>query len=71
MEIVLPWNYTGYIQRRFVRGNPKVSYQLSLDEDAITMDYLGKEAVLPITETENYFILMVLFIYRIRNLYSI
>ncbi|HHU73457.1 MAG TPA: DEAD/DEAH box helicase [Clostridiales bacterium] len=40
-----------YPEVRFVRGNPKVSYQLSLDEDAITMDYLGKEAVLPITET--------------------
>ncbi len=35
----------------FCKGNPKVSYQLSMDEDAITVDYQGKEAVLPITET--------------------
>lgn len=35
----------------FVKGNPKISYQLSLDEDSISIDYQGKEAVLPITET--------------------
>lgn len=35
----------------FIKGNPKVSYQLSLDEDTISIAYQGKEAVLPITET--------------------
>lgn len=40
--------YTNVI---FVKGNPKISYQLTLDEDSITIDYHGKEAVLPITET--------------------
>jgi SNF2 family DNA or RNA helicase len=35
----------------FRRGNPKISYQLTLDEDSVSIDYQGKEAVLPITET--------------------
>jgi SNF2 family DNA or RNA helicase len=35
----------------FIKGNPRVSYQLTLDEDSVTIDYQGKEAVLPITET--------------------
>ena len=35
----------------FQRGNPKISYQLTLDEESVTVDYQGKEAVLPITET--------------------
>jgi SNF2 family DNA or RNA helicase len=35
----------------FRRENPKVAYQLSMDEDSITVDYQGKEAVLPLTET--------------------
>ncbi len=35
----------------FRKENPKVSYQLSMDEDSVTVDYQGKEAVLPITET--------------------
>lgn len=35
----------------FIKGNPKISYQLSVDEDSITVDYQGKEAILPITET--------------------
>ena len=35
-------------QSAFCKRKSKVSYQLSLDEDAITMDYLGKEAVLPL-----------------------
>ena len=35
----------------FVKGNPKISYQLSLEEDTISVDYQGKDAVLPITET--------------------
>jgi len=35
----------------FVKGNPKISYQLTVDEDLISVDYQGKDAVLPITET--------------------
>lgn len=35
----------------FVKGNPVIAYQLSLDEDSITVDYQGKESVLPLTET--------------------
>ncbi len=35
----------------FKRGNPKVSYQLSMDEESVTVNYQGKEAVLPLTET--------------------
>lgn len=35
----------------FMKGNPKISYQLTLDDDSIAIDYQGKEAVLPITET--------------------
>ncbi|MGB4661535.1 MAG: SNF2 helicase associated domain-containing protein, partial [Mobilitalea sp.] len=35
----------------FVKGNPKISYQLTLDEDSVTVDYQGKEAIIPITET--------------------
>ncbi|MDF2539144.1 MAG: hypothetical protein K0S76_2165 [Herbinix sp.] len=35
----------------FIRENPKVAYQLSLEEDSISVDYKGKDAVLPITET--------------------
>lgn len=40
-----------YTDVTFRRGNPKISYQLTLDEDSITIDYQGKDAVLPITET--------------------
>ncbi len=35
----------------YAKGNPKISYQLSVDEDSISVDYQGKEAVLPLTET--------------------
>ena len=35
----------------FIKGNPKISYQLSIDEESISIDYQGKEAVLPLTET--------------------
>ncbi len=35
----------------FVTGNPVISYQLSLEEDTISVDYQGKGAVLPLTET--------------------
>lgn len=40
-----------YTNVTFQRGNPKISYQLTLDEDSVSVDYQGKEAVLPITET--------------------
>lgn len=40
-----------YPEVTFVKGNPKISYQLSMDEDSITVDYQGKDSVLPITET--------------------
>ena len=40
-----------YSDVTFKRGNPKISYQLMLDEDSISIDYQGKEAVFPITET--------------------
>ncbi|MBB2182913.1 SNF2 helicase associated domain-containing protein [Lachnospiraceae bacterium MD1] len=35
----------------FVRGNPSIAYQLTIEDDSISVDYQGKEAVLPITET--------------------
>ncbi|MDF2905845.1 MAG: hypothetical protein K0R34_1166 [Herbinix sp.] len=35
----------------FIKGNPKIAYQLSIDEDSVSIDYQGKEAVLPLTET--------------------
>ncbi|MDF2512622.1 MAG: hypothetical protein K0S04_2488 [Herbinix sp.] len=35
----------------FIKGNPKIAYQLTVDEDSISVDYQGKEAILPITET--------------------
>ncbi len=35
----------------FIKGNPKISYQLSMDEDSVSIDYQGKEAVFPLTET--------------------
>ncbi len=35
----------------FKRGNPKIAYQLQVDEESITIDYQRKEVVLPITET--------------------
>ncbi|MBH1942270.1 SNF2 helicase associated domain-containing protein [Mobilitalea sibirica] len=40
-----------YSDVTFVKGNPRISYQLSLDEEVITVDYKGKDAVLPLTET--------------------
>jgi SNF2 family DNA or RNA helicase len=40
-----------YPEVTFIRGNPKISYQLSVDEDSISIDYQGKDAILPITET--------------------
>ena len=35
----------------FVRGNPAISYQLTMDEESITVDYKGNETVVPIVET--------------------
>ncbi len=35
----------------FLKENPRVSYQLSMDDDSVVVDYQGKEAVLPVTET--------------------
>lgn len=35
----------------FIKTNPKVSFQLSMDEEAISVNYRGKETVLPLTET--------------------
>lgn len=40
-----------YPEVHFVKGNPKIAYQLSMEEDSISVDYQGKDAVLPITET--------------------
>lgn len=35
----------------FVKGNPAISYQLTMDEESITVDYKGNETVVPIVET--------------------
>jgi SNF2 family DNA or RNA helicase len=35
----------------FIRENPKITYQLTLEDDTVSVDYQGKEAVVPITET--------------------
>lgn len=40
-----------YSEVHFCKGNPKISYQLSIDDDTIAVDYKGKEAVIPLTET--------------------
>ncbi|HKL80338.1 MAG TPA: DEAD/DEAH box helicase [Mobilitalea sp.] len=40
-----------YSDVHFMKENPKISYQLSIDEDTVSVDYQGKEAVLPMTET--------------------
>ncbi|ROR29297.1 SNF2 family DNA or RNA helicase [Mobilisporobacter senegalensis] len=34
----------------FVPDNPKIKYQLNIDEDSITLDYNGKENVIPVAE---------------------
>lgn len=36
---------------RYIRGNPMISYQLTMDEEAIFVAYKGKEVVIPITDT--------------------
>ena len=35
----------------YLNANPKISYQLTMDEEAIFVDYKGKEAVIPVTDT--------------------
>lgn len=35
----------------FIKGNPSISYQLTMDEESITVDYKGNETVVPIVET--------------------
>ena len=40
-----------YTDVTFKKGNPTISYQLTLEEESIAIDYQGKDAVLPITET--------------------
>ena len=40
-----------YPEVRFLQANPKISYQLTMDEEAIFVDYKGKEAVIPVTDT--------------------
>ncbi|CUH92488.1 DEAD/DEAH box helicase [Herbinix luporum] len=35
----------------YIKGNPKISLQLTMDEEAVFVDYQGKEAVLPILDT--------------------
>jgi len=35
----------------FVKGNPSISYQLTMDDEAITVDYKESETVVPIVET--------------------
>lgn len=34
----------------FSPGNPEIKYQLDMDEESITLDYNGKESVIPVTE---------------------
>jgi len=40
-----------YPNVRYVTGNPKISYQLTMDEEAIIVDYKGKDVVIPLTDT--------------------
>lgn len=40
-----------YSDVTYKRDNPRISYQLTMDEEAIFVDYKGKEAVIPITDT--------------------
>jgi len=44
-----------YTNVHFLRENPKVAYELSLDEDTISIDYQSKEPIIPITETGELF----------------
>ena len=40
-----------YPEVRYNKTNPKISYQLTMDEEAIFVDYKGKEAVIPVIDT--------------------
>lgn len=40
-----------YSEVSYIQANPKISYQLTMDDEAIFVDYKGKEAVIPITDT--------------------
>jgi len=40
-----------YNNVRFIKGNPKIVYELSLDEDSLTVDYKGKDSVIPLMES--------------------
>jgi len=40
-----------YSNVRYVKGNPRISYQLTMDDETIIVDYKGKDVVIPITDT--------------------
>lgn len=40
-----------YINVVFIKGNPAISYRLTMDDDAVTVDYEGNETVVPLVET--------------------
>ncbi len=40
-----------YPEVSYLNANPKISYQLTMDEETIFVDYKGKEAVIPVTDT--------------------
>lgn len=40
-----------YTDVSYVKSSPKIAYQLTMDEEAIFVDYKGKEAIIPITDT--------------------
>lgn len=40
-----------YPNVRYCVGNPRISYQLTMDDEAIIVDYKGKDVAIPITDT--------------------
>lgn len=40
-----------YANVQYINGNPKIAYQLTMDDEAIIVDYKGKDVVIPITDT--------------------
>lgn len=40
-----------YPEVSYLSANPRISYQLTMDDEAIFVDYKGKEAVIPLTDT--------------------
>jgi SNF2 family DNA or RNA helicase len=40
-----------YTEVSYMKARPKISYQLTMDEEAIFVDYKDKEAVIPVTDT--------------------